>query len=67
MPINRALRFRDYTKCAPVSLIYTKSREYTAMNKGETTRRMLDVAGNIRVTFTGTLVYISLARPEFRF
>ena len=36
-----------------VSLIYTKSREYTATNiKAGRRRRMLDVARNIRVTFT---------------
>lgn len=48
--------FRDYAKCTSVSLIYTKSRGYTATNKGYgTTRRMLDVARNVRVTFTSAL------------
>lgn len=57
------------TPSVSVSLIYTKSREYTATNKGETTRRMLDVARNIRGTFTGTRAHIvsalSRVAPSF--
>lgn len=53
-------RFRDRAECVPVSLIYTKSREYTATNKGDTTRRKYYVYVHRIATSLGS-------RPEFRF
>lgn len=56
------LRLRQV--CVSVSLIYTKSREYTATNKGEADARCC--AKHSRLTFTGTRSVSALSRvPSF--